>query len=77
MCGRQSGLAGAVLTARLAGALLRGRKRYFAGVVTLAVAFYLRSAVAPLVTLATVAISYLLSVRLVAVASRGTPEALP
>ena len=31
--GRHSGLAGAVLAARLAGALLRGRERYFASVV--------------------------------------------
>ena len=46
-------------------------------VVTLAVAVYLRSAVAPLVTLATIAICYLLSTRLVAVVGSAVGVSVP
>jgi len=45
--------------------------------VTLAVGLYLRSAVAPLVTLATVAIAYLLSVRLVALVGSAIGVSVP
>jgi RND superfamily putative drug exporter len=47
------------------------------GFITVTVAFYLRSVLAPVVTLMTVAVAYLVSVRLVAAAGKGVGISVP